>query len=92
MSSKNPLPGDPAKRIKDSPVDLKQAEYLISRARTDLSTATRHQCIYDPGPVRCTEKEIEDAKAVAEEFLAIVAKRIRDQNPQKEFHFQFLEI
>ncbi len=154
MNSKKPLPDDLAKRIKPSPVDLKQAEFFINRAKKDLSTASRlqetdlegayqflytamlhsalgcmvcegvrpdvrgkhktvvdyiahalgknyeskiqfydrmrkrrHQFIYDPGPAGCTEKEIEDAKAVAEEFLAIISRRIKEQNPQMEFSF-----
>ena len=43
MNSKKPLPDDLAKRIKASPIDLKQVEFFINRAKKDLSAASRLQ-------------------------------------------------
>jgi len=53
----------------------------------DRMRRRRHQLIYEPGPYHCTAKEIEDARAVLQEFILLVAQTIKDKNPQKEFHF-----
>ncbi len=47
----------------------------------------RHQFIYEPGPIGCSQKEMEEARQAAEEFLAVISKRIREKSPQKELKF-----
>lgn len=50
----------------------------------DRMRKKRHQFIYEPGPVGCTRKEMEEARQVAQEFLKIIAERIKEKSPQKE--------
>ena len=54
----------------------------------DRMRRRRHQFLYEPGPYQCTEKEIADAKGVLEEFIALISEKIKEKNPQKEFHFE----
>ncbi len=53
----------------------------------DRMRKKRHQLIYEPGPAGCTEKEFSDAESIVKEFLGLIEKAIRNQNPQKEFDF-----
>lgn len=54
----------------------------------DRMRRRRHQFLYEPGPYQCTEKEIVDAKGVLEEFIALISDKIKEKNPQKQFHFE----
>lgn len=53
----------------------------------DRMRKRRHQLLYEPDPFQCTEKEIEDARQVAQEFISLISEKIREKNPQKEFDF-----
>jgi len=53
----------------------------------DRMRKRRHQLLYEPDPFQCTEKEIEDAREVAQEFIALISEKIQTRNPQKEFDF-----
>lgn len=53
----------------------------------DRMRRRRHQLLYEPGPFHCTEKEISDALAVAQEFIMLITGKIKEKNPQKEFDF-----
>ena len=50
----------------------------------DRMRRKRHQFIYEPGPMGCTLKEIEEANKVASEFLAVILTKIKEKSPQKE--------
>jgi uncharacterized protein (UPF0332 family) len=50
----------------------------------DRMRKKRHQLIYDPGPMGCTEKEFAEAERVAEEFLKLIESAIRSENPQNK--------
>ena len=52
----------------------------------DRMRKKRHQFIYEPGPIGCTRKEMEEAGKTAEEFLKIIIDRIKEKNPQKELN------
>ena len=54
----------------------------------DRMRKKRHQLIYEPGPMGCTEKEFTEAKSIAKEFLELIGTMIRRENPQKEFDFE----
>ena len=51
----------------------------------DRMRKKRHQFIYEPGPIGCTRKEMEEARQVAREFLKIISAWIKGKSPQKEF-------
>ena len=53
----------------------------------DRMRRRRHQLLYEPGPFQCTEKEIDDARQVVQEFIVLISEKIREKNPQKEFDF-----
>ena len=53
----------------------------------DRMRKKRHQLIYEPGPMGCTEKEFAEAALVAREFPELIENALRVENPQKEFDF-----
>ncbi len=53
----------------------------------DRMRRRRHQFLYEPGPYACTEKEIEDARKVALDFIGLISKEIQGRNPQQELNF-----
>lgn len=53
----------------------------------DRMRRKRHQLIYEPRPGEATEKEIEEAERVAKGFLNTVSRKVREENPQKEWEF-----
>ena len=50
----------------------------------DRMRRKRHQFIYEPGPIGCTQKEMEEARQAAQEFLKVISERIKEKSPQKE--------
>lgn len=53
----------------------------------DRMRRKRHHLIYEPGRYGTSEREMEEAEKVAQQFLRIVSKKIREENPQKELAF-----
>ena len=53
----------------------------------DRMRKKRHFFIYEPGRYDCTEKEMQEAEKMASEFLNIVANKVRELHPQKEWEF-----
>lgn len=68
-------------------------EQVLGRKSIDLiefydrMRRKRHQFLYEPGLSDCTEKEIKDARKIAEEFLLKVVETIKAKHPQKELSF-----
>ena len=54
----------------------------------DRMRRRRHQFLYEPGPYRCTEKEIQDAESVVREFIGLISLKIKEKNPQKELSLE----
>ena len=52
----------------------------------DFMRRKRHRFIYEPD-IPCSRKEAEDALKTAKEFVDIIGKLIKEDNPQMEFDF-----